>query len=195
MNPASILFALIVLLLSSSLVAETYTSKYAGEEKRVTKSLSEADIQELQKGGGWGFAKVAELNGYPGPAHILQMQEQIGLTDEQRLKVQELFDQMQKQAQTLGLKYIELETQLNDHFAESTIDSDLLLNLTQEIADVRAQLRRVHLQTHLQTPLILTEDQIQNYNQLRGYSNNTDPCKNIPEGHSEVMWKKHHNCN
>jgi len=44
-------------------------------------------------------------------------------------------------------------------------------------------LRFVHLDTHLRTPDILSAEQINKYNTLRGYSSN-DPCENIPEGHS-----------
>ena len=46
-------------------------SPYAGEEARAIKSLSADDIAELQRGGGRGLAKPAELNGVPGPAHLL----------------------------------------------------------------------------------------------------------------------------
>ncbi|CAN7503757.1 hypothetical protein LJR255_003422 [Pararhizobium sp. LjRoot255] len=40
-----------------------HKSAYAGEEVRSIKSLSEDDISELRRGGGWGLAKAAELNG------------------------------------------------------------------------------------------------------------------------------------
>ena len=51
-------------------------SKYAGEENRSIKSLSPDDIAELRRGGGWGLAKTAELNGVPGPAHLLEMKNE-----------------------------------------------------------------------------------------------------------------------
>ncbi len=47
----------------------SHKSKYVGEVKREIKSLSESDIEELENGKGWGFAKAAELNGVPGPIH------------------------------------------------------------------------------------------------------------------------------
>ena len=56
-----------------------YQSSYAGQEKRLIKSLSKYDIQQLRSGKGWGLAKAAELNGMPGPSHILQMKSKIGL--------------------------------------------------------------------------------------------------------------------
>ena len=57
-----ILIAILLQLVSFSCAHDTHKSKYAGEEKRAIKSLSAADIEELQKGGGWGLAKAAELN-------------------------------------------------------------------------------------------------------------------------------------
>ena len=60
-----------------------YKSKYIGQEKRDIKSLSNDDIKELRTGAGWGLAKAAELNGLPGPKHILEMKKEIELTTEQ----------------------------------------------------------------------------------------------------------------
>src|SRR4051812_39523929 len=64
---------------------------YAGQDARDIKSLSAEDIAELRRGGGWGFAKAAELNGMPGPAHLLELKDQIGLTPDQVAAVQAIF--------------------------------------------------------------------------------------------------------
>jgi hypothetical protein len=42
--------------------------------------LSDEDLGALQKGKGNGMAKAAELNGYPGPAHVLQFIKELSLT-------------------------------------------------------------------------------------------------------------------
>ena len=172
--------------------AQTYTSKYVGEEHREIKSLSPDDIKELEKGGGWGLAKAAELNGVPGPAHILEMVDKINLTDEQKRIIQQIYNDMKTEALALGEQLIQLEVELNSGFANRTIDQALLEKIVREIENVRAELRLVHLSTHLQTPSILTDEQITLYNKLRGYSK--DPCQNIPEGHNAEMWKKHNGC-
>jgi hypothetical protein len=39
-----------------------------------------------------GLALAAELNGYPGPIHVLQLSDKLGLTPEQKARVQSLFD-------------------------------------------------------------------------------------------------------
>ncbi len=186
-------FSLItILILPISILGEEYKSKYVGEEHRKIKSLSPNDIGELKKGGGWGLAKAAELNGVPGPAHILEMADKIHLTNEQKNKIQKIYNDMKIQAVTLGEQLIHLEERLNAGFSDRTITQALLEKSVQEIAKVRAKLRIVHLSTHLQTPNILTSEQIKLYNKLRGYSE--DPCQNIPEGHNSEMWKKHNGC-
>ncbi len=164
----------------------TYKSKYAGQEKREIKSLSESDIEELENGKGWGLAKAAELNVVPGPAHLLKMKEEISLTSDQVQKIERIYKEMQKQAILLGLELIELERQLNNHFAKRTMADKLLLEMLEKIAQVHKQLRYVHLVTHLKTPNILSLEQIELYNKLRGYASD-DPCENIPEGHNPEM--------
>ena len=68
----------------------SHSSKYAGQESRATKSLSPDDISELKRGGGWGLAKAAELNGVPGPAHLLELKDEIPLNAAQVLKIQKI---------------------------------------------------------------------------------------------------------
>ncbi|MBW2706748.1 MAG: hypothetical protein JRD84_10620 [Deltaproteobacteria bacterium] len=170
-----------------------YKSKYIGQERREIKSLSNDDIKELRAGAGWGLAKAAELNGLPGPKHILEMKKEIELTAEQERTVVALYNDMHKEAIALGHKLIEYEKELNSRFAQRNIDEKVLEQLLTKISETYKSLRYTHLSAHLKTPGILTEAQIKKYNKLRGYSSD-DPCANIPEGHDPVMWRKHNNC-
>ena len=189
-----LIFTVVLLPISAFAAShDTHRSEYAGQQNREIKSLSESDIEELRHGGGWGLAKAAELNGVPGPVHLLEMENEIELSPEQIEKIEVLYEQMRVQAIELGTTLIEHERELNNHFAQGTIDEELLRDLLEQIAQVRAQLRYVHLSTHLKTPDIVTAEQIELYNELRGYSAD-DPCTNIPAGHNPEMWKKHHNC-
>lgn len=183
-----------LLLCSSVLAADNHhlRSKYAGQETRVIKSLSTDDIKQLTEGRGWGLAKAAELNGIPGPAHLLEMKSEISLTESQVGKIERLFNEMNARARPLGKKLIDLEADLNQAFASKSIDKADLKAKLAEIEKVRAELRYVHLATHLDTPSILKPEQITLYNQLRGYGD--DPCKNIPAGHDREMWLLHNNC-
>jgi len=196
MNTKIAILSLILILMpliTFSAANHSHKSKYAGEENREIKSLSESDIEELKNGKGWGLAKAAELNGVPGPAHLLEMKDEIDLSAKQVLAIEDLFKKMKQEAIPLGLELIELERELNNHFANKTVTYELLDVLLKRVAQVQKKLRYVHLSTHLKTPNILTPEQITLYNKLRGYSSD-DPCENIPIGHDPEMWKKHHNC-
>lgn len=189
-------FSAILFVISYSAISAEppkYKSKYIGQENRSIKSLSADSIQQLTQGKGWGLAKAAELNGMPGPSHILQMKNEIALTKGQEKKIQELFDSMKSKAIPLGLELIELERKLNDSFSNRTIKDETLHQQLDSISKVRKKLRYVHLVTHLMTPKILTSKQIEKYNNLRGYGSG-DPCENIPVGHDAEMWKKHNDC-
>ena len=188
-----ILVLMLIATFAFSEADHSHKSKYAGEEKREIKSLSATDIEELQNGKGWGLAKAAELNGVPGPVHLLEMKEEIDLSAEQIQSIEDIYRKMKQEAVPLGLELIELERELNNHFANRTITNELLRQILQKIAQVNRQLRFVHLSTHLKTPDILKSEQITLYNKLRGYSSD-DPCENVPKGHDPEMWKKHHNC-
>ena len=145
-------------------------SNYAGQEQRDIKSLSPSDIAELQRGGGWGLAKAAELNGVPGPIHLLELKDQVSLTDRQVSEITKVYKAMKSEAIDLGLQLILLEQKLEQHFQERTITDTILRSSLDEISIVRSRLRYAHLAAHLKTPEILTEAQIKNYNALRGYA-------------------------
>lgn len=188
-----VLVFLLVTTFALSAADHSHKSKYAGEEKRAIKSLSVTDIEELQSGKGWGLAKAAELNGLPGPVHLLEMKTEIDLSADQIRSIEDIYRMMKQKAIPLGLELIELEKELNHHFANRTITDDLLRQILKRIAQTHKNLRYVHLSAHLKTPDILSSEQITLYNELRGYSSD-DPCENVPKGHDPEMWKKHHNC-
>jgi len=171
----------------------SHVSKYVGQEGRAIKSLSPDDIAELRRGGGWGLARAAELNGVPGPAHLLEMKDEIPLTDAQVSTITKIYEGMKTQAIKQGERLITLERELEGHFQSRTITDMILRSSLEAIAGARKELRYIHLATHLQTPEILSPDQIDKYNALRGYSN-PDPCANIPKGHDPAMWRKHNGC-
>src|SRR5262245_46926705 len=86
---------------------------YEGLQHRSIKALSDQELADLRAGRGMGLALAAELNGYPGPAHVLELADRLGLTSEQRVKVQALFDRMKAEAVQLGERLVNLETDLD----------------------------------------------------------------------------------
>jgi len=142
---------------------------YAGQHKRLIKSLSAEDIEALRQGRGWGFAKPAELNGYPGPLHVLELDATLGLSAAQRMQIQSIFADMQAAAQRVGAKFLAAEEALDAAFAKGSATSENVSTLTQAAAGLRAELQSVHLQAHLLTTPVLSKVQLHRYAVLRGY--------------------------
>ena len=163
----ALLFALVS---TGTMASEKAKSPYAGQESRQIKSLSAKDVDDLLNGRGWGFAKAAELNGMPGPAHILEMANQIDLDKDQNAAINSLFKKMKAGAIEFGTKFVQLEKELDQMFVNKSITPESLATQLKKIAKVRSKLRQIHLETHLKTPAILTQHQIVTYNQLRGYT-------------------------
>lgn len=167
-------------------------SPYAGQEGRSIKSLSEEDLAELRRGGGWGLAKAAELNGIPGPAHLLELKDEIPLTGEQIETIEAIFRDLRSRAIAEGERLIAREQALEQAFRTRSIDDKRLRRMLTAIASSKSELRYIHLAAHLQTLPLLTEAQIVRYQELRGY--NDDACTSIPAGHDPAMWRRHHGC-
>jgi LTXXQ motif family protein len=142
---------------------------YAGLQTRAIKALSDQEIADLTAGRGIGSALPAELNGYPGPTHVLEHADQLGLTEQQRAEVQRLFDSMKSEAIPLGQKLIAAERELDRDFAQRTITPERLKVATAAIAEIRGELRNTHLKYHLSTAALLAPEQIRRYAELRGY--------------------------
>ncbi len=143
---------------------------YAGFQSRQIKALSDDQMADLRAGRGMGLALPAELNGYPGPRHVLDLADGLGLTADQRTKIEGLFQSMRSEAIPLGQKLIAAEKELNRQFANRTITPERLKAATAAIGQIRSQLRDTHLKYHLSTAALLSPDQIQHYAELRGYT-------------------------
>jgi hypothetical protein len=156
---------------------------YAGQQQRAIKALSEEEIADLRAGRGMGLALPAELNGYPGPSHVLELAEPLGLTGQQRATVKALFDSMKAEAIPIGQKLLAAETELNRQFVERTITPERLKAATAEIGAIRGELRYTHLKYHISTAALLTSEQIRRYAELRGYAT----AAGIHPGHTGHM--------
>ena len=179
MHRWSVLLLPLILMFAGSLAAQDHRhavepSPYAGLESRAIKSLSDADIAELLRGGSRGLALPAELNGAPGPAHLLELRDEIGLSGEQVAAIAAIYDAMKAEAITLGEQLIAAETDIENAFADGTLDPAALRDLIARSEAARAKLRYVHLSRHLATPPPLSDRQIAQYNALRGYGE--APC-------------------
>jgi len=166
--------ALLVLPLLAA--AQHAPSPYAGQERRAIKSLSEKEVASLLAGEGMGYAKAAELNGYPGPAHVLELAEPLGLDARQRQATQELMARHRERARQLGRELVAAEERLDRAFASRSIDERTLAELTAEVGRRQAAVREEHLRTHLTQTALLSPTQVQRYQQLRGYAAGAAPA-------------------
>lgn len=162
-----IIFAVLTLIMSVSLTADQ--SPYEGEELRPIKSLSSQEIESLKSGQGMGFAKLAELNHYPGPKHVLELADDLELTLSQAAETKALFEEMRISAVALGEELVEAEMALDRDFARGTISAEILESALLHIGGIRTQLRYVHLEAHLGQQSLLTAEQIAKYDEIRGY--------------------------
>jgi hypothetical protein len=144
-------------------------SPYAGFETRAIKALSEQQISELRSGLGMSLALAAELNGYPGPRHVLELASDLNLSNAQRAKVEGLFADMKAETIAIGERLIAQEAELDGQFARKTVTPASLMASTQAIGATQADLRATHLKYHLLTVDMLTPAQTQRYLELRGY--------------------------
>src|SRR6266852_1428988 len=105
MNRFIVLGATAVALAPGTILAQAQ-QPYAGLEARSIKALSEQQIADLRAGRGMGLALAAELNGYPGPMHVLELADKLELTADQRSSVKALFDSMKAEAIPIGEQMI-----------------------------------------------------------------------------------------
>ena len=145
-------------------------SRYAGDESREIKSLSADEVKGLLEGEGIGLAMAAELNHYLGPRHVLDLGNDLGLTETQKKTSQAYFDRMHARAVRIGTKLLQKEEELDKAFASGTIRPESLNRLTGEIEVLRGRLRNTHLAAHLDEKNVLTPGQIVAYDRLRGYA-------------------------
>ena len=147
----------------------TAASPYADQTHRSIKSLSDEKVADYLSGKGMGLAKAAELNGYPGPAHVLELAEQLGLSPTQKTTTEAIYERMQMQAKSVGKRLIEEERKLDDLFASKNISPTLLHQTLASITSLQGEAREIHLRAHLDEAEVLTEAQTMQYWHLRGY--------------------------
>jgi LTXXQ motif family protein len=147
-----------------------HAQPYAGiNRERSIKALSDQEIADLRAGRGMRLALAAELNGYPGPLHVLELAGRLGLSPDQRQEVQRLYDTMRAEAIAVGEQLIDAESKLDRAFKDRTISPESLAELSAAIARRQGDLRAVHLKFHLTTAQLLTSEQRRRYAELRGY--------------------------
>ncbi len=179
MHRIAILLVAAVALPLSALAQHNHTQPpagpYAGLDSRPVKALSPEQLADLRAGRGMGLALPAELNGYPGPTHVLELAGPLGLTPEQRARTEALVAAMKAEAIPLGERLIADETALDRLFAEKQATAGTLAAASARVGATQAALRAAHLRYHLDMIAVLTPGQVERYATLRGYGNTHRP--------------------
>ena len=167
--------ALLALVLAATPVAADtahhgQNAPYAGLQAREIKALSPEEIADLTAGRGMGLALAAELNGYPGPRHVLDLAQELQLTAKQQQTTSALFEAMRAETAALGAELIDAERALDRLFAEKRATPETVAAATARAGAIEAKLRAAHLRYHLAMVEVLTPGQVTAYNHLRGYA-------------------------
>lgn len=159
----------ILLVLPAATAAQGHHPGNAPERSVQVKTLAQAEVDQLLAGAGMGMALPAELNGYPGPRHVLELADSLALDPGQRASVEGIFRRMEAEAKALGSRLVEAERALDALFADARVTPETLADGLKASEALRAELRRVHLGAHLETKAVLTLHQVHTYGRLRGY--------------------------
>jgi Spy/CpxP family protein refolding chaperone len=170
-----VLAAFVVLAFVGIAASAPAPSPYVGQLGSSVRGLSQEEVDGLLNGLGLGYARMAEVNGYPGPLHVLQLRQELGLSDDQAARVQAVFAQMQADAKRLGAIILDRERELSAGFADRTMTEAALRARVDGLAVSYGHLRAAHLRAHLATAALLSAEQIAKYNQLRGYGGGDQP--------------------
>lgn len=159
------------------------TSPYAGWQERTIKALSPEQIEDYLAGRGMTMALPAELNGYPGPRHVLDLAEDLALTPDQLTQTEALFEDMQERAIELGVRIVAREADLDELFASGTASGARVREASEALGLLNGQLRAHHLSYHLAVRDLLDSAQIRRYQRLRGYASTAAAHK---QGHGHA---------
>ncbi len=125
-----------------------------------------ADKDALLNAEGMGQASYAEMNGYPGPKHVLDLADKLQLSEAQKKSVKQIYNEMSTRAKELAVRIISLEEELNRAFSENLVTERSVREDAEQIGRLRGRLRAVHLAAHLKMRGILSDKQVEIYMKL-----------------------------
>jgi hypothetical protein len=146
-----------------------HATPYAGLQDRPIKALAQTEIDDLKAGQGMGLALAAELNDYPGPAHVLEHADALNLSADLRERTRALMATMRAEARAIGERIIAEEARLDRLFADRVATESALKAATLRIGQAQGELRATHLRYHIIMREMLSAEQRAEYQRLRGY--------------------------
>jgi hypothetical protein len=139
----------------------------AHDRPLATGELAPALRAALARGDGVGLAKPAEVNGFPGPRHVLDLADALELDAAQRTASAAIYQRMHERARGLGAEYIAAWDALNELWRGVRVDAAELRRRTTELGRLEGELRAVHLDAHREQAALLSTEQRRRYATLR----------------------------
>jgi Spy/CpxP family protein refolding chaperone len=102
--------------------------------------------------------------------HVLDLGDQLSLSAEQRDDARRLLERHKSEARVIGAKLVEAERTLDRLFASGSVGAPELASQVMTVAALQGDYRLSHLETHRQMKAMLTPEQVDRYDQLRGYA-------------------------
>lgn len=163
------LLLVFALVFASHAVHAQHAQPYKGQQARDIKALSDQEVGQYLAGAGMGFARAAELNGYPGPMHVLELAEPLQLSPTQRSAIEELMKVHKSEARAIGAELVRAESELEALFRSADASAEAISAAVAKAARLQGEYRLSHLETHRRARAMLTPNQLMQYAALRGY--------------------------
>jgi Spy/CpxP family protein refolding chaperone len=130
--------------------------------------VSEQEKEALLKGAGLGAGMIAMMNGYPGPKHVLEMGDELGLTAEQRESIGKTYGKVKAESVEFGTELVEKDEKLTALFASGSVSTGEVEKLSREIGELQGRVRAAHLNAHVETYDALTPAQREQLSSMQG---------------------------
>ena len=158
---------LVTVPLDAQHAGHTHTPGAASEGHIAAQACADEFDAVVRDGRGFGLAFAADQQGYPGPLHVLELKDRLGLSPEQETRVRALLHAMFAESRPKGARLLEAEARLRALFAAGGADEARVRAATVEVERLRGEVRLVHLLAHLKTRDVLTEAQRRAYHEAR----------------------------
>lgn len=130
--------------------------------------VSAQEKEALLKGAGLGAGMIAMMNGYPGPKHVLEMGDELGLTAEQRESIGKTYGKVKAESVEFGTELVEKDEKLTALFASGSVSTSEVEKLSREIGELQGRVRAAHLNAHVETYDALTPAQREQLSSMQG---------------------------
>ena len=121
----------------------------------------------VRDGRGFGMAFVADQQGYPGPLHVLELKDRLGLSRDQEVNAQALLAAMFAESRPKSARLLDAEGKLRRLFAAGRPAEAAIRTAVAEVEMARADVRLVHLPFHVKMRDALTDEQRRVYQEAR----------------------------